>query len=212
MLGAMAAALLVSALAGACGSGRSSSAAGSPTTAASADPAGLAWPAPTPDRVIELAKAAGLVPETHESLEHHVHAHLDVYIDGQRRTVPAGIGIVITDPAVHRGVVLGQPAYGGITECAQPCISPLHTHDVTGILHTESASFVDNTLGQFFKEWGVKLGPDCVGQYCASQTPSAVYVNGGKVALADAPGVPLTDQEEIAVVIGRPPAHIPPHV
>ena len=90
--------------------------------------------------------------------------------------------------------------------------TPLHTHDVTGILHTESASFVDNTLGQFFKEWGVKLGPDCVGQYCASQTPSAVYVNGGKVALADAPGVPLTDQEEIAVVIGRPPAHIPTHV
>src|SRR5437870_1955541 len=80
-----AAALVVGALAGACGSGRSSSPAGSPTTAASPDPAGLAWPAPSPDRVIGLAKGAGLVPETHESLEHHVHAHLDVYIDGQPR-------------------------------------------------------------------------------------------------------------------------------
>lgn len=36
-----------------------------------------------------------------------------------------------------------------------PCISPLHTHDTTGSLHTESATAVPNRLGQFFTEWGV---------------------------------------------------------
>ncbi|MBW8856999.1 MAG: hypothetical protein JF604_22330 [Bradyrhizobium sp.] len=51
--------------------------------------------------------------------------------------VPAGIGIVITDPQVHHAVVEGSDQYGGIsTPCSNPCISPLHTHDVTGTLHT----------------------------------------------------------------------------
>jgi hypothetical protein len=68
------------------------------------------WPAPPPDRVIELATAAGLVPETAERLTYHVHAHLDVFVNGRRQTVPAGIGIVTTDPAVRKGTVDGQPA------------------------------------------------------------------------------------------------------
>ena len=39
--------------------------------------------------------------------------------------------------------------------CDKPCISPLHTHDVTGIIHTESSTHKDNTLGQLFVEWNV---------------------------------------------------------
>jgi hypothetical protein len=128
--------------------------------AASASSRPPRWPAPPPDRVVELATAAGLVPETAERLAYHVHAHLDVFINGRHQTVPAGIGIVTTDPAVHKGTINGQPAYGGITvPCAQPCISPLHTHTARGILHTESATRVDNTLGQFFTEWDVPLTP-----------------------------------------------------
>jgi hypothetical protein len=173
------------------------------------DPGAVAWPAPPSDRVLQLITAAGLVPETRESLQYHVHAHLDVYIDGRHSTVPAGIGIVTTDPGVQHGVFDGQPTFGGIKLCAQPCISPLHTHDVTGVLHTESATLADNTLGQLFREWDVRLAPDCVGQYCAARTPVAVYVDGNQVPLGDAPRIALADQREIAIVIGRPPAHIP---
>jgi len=169
----------------------------------------VAWPAPGSDRVIQLVTSAGLVPETHESLTYHVHAHLDIYVDGLARVVPGGIGIVTTDPGVQKGVVDGQPAFGGIKLCALPCISPLHTHDATGVLHTESATPAGNTLGQLFREWDVRLGPDCVGQYCAPQTPIAVYVDGNQAPLADAPAILLQDQREIAIVIGTPPAKIP---
>lgn len=178
--------------------------------AASASSRAPRWPAPPPDRVVELTTAAGLVPETAERLAYHVHAHLDVFINGRHETVPAGIGIVTTDPAVHKGSIDGQPAYGGITvPCAQPCISPLHTHDVTGIIHTESATRVDNTLGQFFIEWGVPLTAQCVDKYCTPDTRIAIYVNGRRQRFADAAVIPLSDHKEIALVIGRRPSHIP---
>jgi hypothetical protein len=138
-----------------------------------------------------------------------VHAHLDVFIDGAHRSVPSGIGIVITDPAVHTGTVGGAPAYGGIEGCDTPCISPLHTHDVTGVLHTESAVDVDNTLGQLFKEWDVRLTDTCVGSYCTPTTAIRLFVDGKAKALASASKVPLTDHEEIAIVIGKPPTRIP---
>ena len=118
-------------------SGKSSSASTSTTRAPAA--AAIVWPAP-PDPLVR-ARAAGLVPETAERLTYHVHAHLDVFVNGQRVTVPAGLGINIHDPGVHTFETLGAPAYGGINPpCDQPCISPLHTHDISGVIHTESAT------------------------------------------------------------------------
>ncbi len=192
-------------LAAACSSGGSSSKA-APTKASSSTKT-EPWPAPSDPLV--RARDAGLVPETAERLEHHVHSHLDVFINGQKIIVPGGIGININDPGVHSGTVLGQPAYGGITvPCDQPCISPLHTHDASGILHTESATDVDNTLGQFFTEWGVALTPTCVGTYCEPKTPIAIYVDGAKFT-GDPRTIPLTNFKEIAIVIGTPPAKVP---
>ena len=49
------------------------------------------WPAPpTP---MQLTRAAGLTPETHEFVFLHVHSHLDLFVNGKRVVVPAGIGI-----------------------------------------------------------------------------------------------------------------------
>jgi len=39
----------------------------------------------------------------------------------------------------------------------------LHTHDSTGIIHMETVHPFRFTLGDFFKVWGVKLGPEQVG-------------------------------------------------
>ena len=119
---------------GACSSSSSKASAPEP-------PAGqkIQWPAP-PDPMARTV-AAGLVPETSEHLEFHVHAHLDVFQDGKQVVVPGGIGIDTTNPAVHSGEIGGYPAYGGINPpCATPCISPLHTHDATGVIHTESST------------------------------------------------------------------------
>ena len=124
------------------------------------------WPAP-PDPM-ERTAAAGLPPGPKEYLTNHVHAHLDVFVDGVPVRIPAGIGIDTADPDVKRfDVPDGSFAYGGIEMCSKPCISPLHTHDVSGILHTESRNQQPNTLGEFFTEWGVALTDSCVGEFCS---------------------------------------------
>jgi hypothetical protein len=165
------------------------------------------WPAPS--HAMALARKAGLVPERAEFLQYHVHAHLDVFVDGEAVIVPAGIGINVNDPAVH---VFhnsdGTVGYGGIDPpCAKPCISPLHTHDPDGILHTESKTPTPNKLGQFFTEWDIRLTPDCVGEYC-KPTPISVYVNGDKYD-GDPRQIELSDLKEIAIAIGSKPDSIP---
>src|SRR2546423_3353425 len=196
--------LVLAATAGCSSSSPSSS---PPKATTPAQKAAMPWPAP-PDPM-GLARKAGLTPEDAERLEFHVHAHLDVFIDGRQIFVPGGIGIDPSDPQVHSGTIDGYPAYGGITKpCAKPCISPLHTHDATGVLHTESPTRKENTLGQFFIEWDVKLDANCVGAYCKPATPVAVYVNGEKFD-GDPTTIPLSDHKEIAIAIGTPPAQIP---
>jgi hypothetical protein len=161
------------------------------------------WPAP--DDPGERADEAGLELERQEHLQIHRHAHLDVFVDGAAVTVPAGIGIVITDPGVQS---FPDPAYGGIEQCDDPCISPLHTHDETGILHTESTQDDLLTLGQFFTEWGVTLDEDCVDEYCAPDTEIAVYLDGERYD-GDPAAIELDDRLQIAVVVGTPPDDIP---
>jgi hypothetical protein len=177
------------------------------TTAPEPASGGAPWPAP-PDP-LDLAVAAGLKPEAHEFLAYHVHAHLDVFLNGSPVEVPAGIGINIDDPAVHTVQTDAGPTYGGIDPpCAGPCISPLHTHAPDGVLHTESAADHPNTLGEFFTEWDVALTAQCVGGYCSPDASAQVFVNG-KPFSGDPASIELADQTEIAIVIGTPPAEIP---
>ena len=137
------------------------------------------WPAPQDP--MERTRAAGLEPERREQLQTHRHTHLDVFFNGDPVTVPAGIGIDISDPDVqHFDDPDGRPSYGGIEECENPCISPVHTHDETGIVHTEAASDDLSTLGQFFIEWDVRLDASCVDDYCTTDTDIAVYVDGDR--------------------------------
>jgi hypothetical protein len=165
------------------------------------------WPAPSDP--MERTVAAGLEPQTVEHLVHHVHAHLSIFVDGVPVLVPAGIGIDTTSPDVMEfdDPVLGH-GYGGISGCAMPCISPLHTHFGTGVLHTESDIAVNNRLGQFFTEWGVRLDADCVGDFCEPATPIEVYLDGEPYT-GDPAAIELTNHLVIAIVIGTPPPEIP---
>jgi len=152
--------------------------------------------------------AAGLEPATHEFLDFHVHAHLDVFVNGEPVEVPAAIGINIEDPGVR---ILDLPTgigYGGIEECDQPCISPLHTHDASGVIHTESTESQANLLGQFFLEWDVALREDCVGGYCELDAAIQVLVDG-EVYQGNPADMELTDGKQISIVIGSPPAEVP---
>ncbi len=172
----------------------------------SAEEAGASAPDwPAPDDPIERTVAAGLEPALREHLETHRHSHLDVFVDGEPVTVPAGLGIDISDPGVQH---FDGPMYGGIETCSNPCISPLHTHDETGILHTEAAADDLLTLGQAFTEWGVPLEDGCIGEYCDEEVDIAVYLDGEQYN-GDLATIELEDQLEIAIVIGTPPAQIP---
>jgi hypothetical protein len=173
-------------------------------------PANDAAPWPAPANPMKLTEAAGLAPETHEFVLLHVHAHLDVFVNGDPVVVPAGIGIAIDDPAVKRSRADdGSIGYGGISPaCAAPCISPLHTHFQDGVLHTEAKENQFNTLGEFFTEWAVRLDRNCVGGYCKPAAPIAIYVDGNPDT-GDPRQIKLEDKREIAIVIGSPPAEIP---
>jgi hypothetical protein len=215
-LGLFAGVLVLVAGAAGCGGGDGGSSAGAGATAtssASVEPApmpasgGVPWPAPS--NPLELTREAGLTPDIREFLDYHVHAHLDVFVNGQPVEVPGGIGIDIENPDVQQFPAAGgTTAYGGIEQCAEPCISPLHTHENDGVMHTESRSDTPNTLGQFFAEWDVPLDEGCVGGYCEKAANIEVYVDG-ELYDGDPADIALTDGKEIAIVIGTRPASIP---
>src|SRR2546423_10421210 len=61
--------------------------------------AGGAPPWHAPQNAMQLTRQAGLTPETHEFVFLHVHAHLDIFVNGKKVLVPAGIGLNIQTPA-----------------------------------------------------------------------------------------------------------------
>ena len=168
------------------------------------------WPAPA--NPMALAQDAGLTPEPEEHLVTHTNAHLDVFVDGERVVVPSGIGIDLEangvsdelsdDGTTHEYFVPGS--------CDTPCLSPLHTHNPTGTIHTESKDPDQEpyTLGQFFTEWNVRLDGDCVGEFCKADAPIAIYLDGDKYE-GNPAEIELTSRLEIAIVIGKPPSTIP---
>jgi hypothetical protein len=111
----------------------------------------------------------------------HIHQHLDLYVDGHKVTVPAGIGI---DPAVG--------------------YAPLHTHDASGVIHVESPVVRTYTLGELFAVWGVRFTPGCLGGYCAGGGRQLrVYVNG-KAYRGDPTTLALAAHQELVVAFGTP--------
>jgi hypothetical protein len=143
------------------------------------------WDAPT-DTVAAVA-AAGLPMLGEEGTVVHIHAHLDIIVNGARVPVPADIGV----------------------DDARAQISPLHSHEANGVIHIESptkpATF---TLGQFFTEWQVSLSADHIGGLTTDATHHLkVYVNG-TVYQGNPAGLVLSAHDEIAIVYGPDSQHV----
>lgn len=167
------------------------------------------WPVP-PDPMA-LAEEAGLVPETAEFLTTHHHAHLDLFVDGEPQVIPAGIGIAIGQNGVRDELTPDGTAHSYfVSTCDEPCLSPLHTHDPSGVIHEESraTNHAPYSLGQFFTEFGLALDASCVGEYCKPDALIHVYLNG-KAYDGNPAEIPLENHLEIAIVIGQPPDLIP---
>ena len=138
------------------------------------------WPAPAD---VGAAVAAARLPMLGaEGTTEHIHVHLDVLVDGHAVSVPAGIGI---DAKNRR-------------------ISPLHTHDDSGVIHIESPVKREFSLGEFFSQWQVSLSENNIGALRVGNGQTlGVFVNGAPrqgnpAAITSAP------HDEIAVVYGAP--------
>src|SRR5262249_36886560 len=128
---------------------------------------------------------------TGEQTLFHIHTHLTIFVNGQQRQVPAGIGIP--------GAVTTQTQSGPIVGSGT-CFYWLHTHAADGIVHVESPVTRTFTLGQFFALWGRPLGSDQVGPAHGTVT---VTVNG-KVFQGNPRDVPLGSRENLQVQVGKP--------
>lgn len=144
------------------------------------------WP-PEYNHLRARLQILGIPALPQEALQVHTHTHLDVYVDGKKITVPALVGIDVKDRF----------------------ITPLHTHDPSGIIHKESPTQFDYTLGQFFGIWGLRLSKSCIGGLCGGQGKQLkTYVNG-HLLTGDPARIVLRAHDEIAIVYGTPPAKIP---
>lgn len=105
----------------------------------------------------------------------HIHPKVQIIVDGRQVTIPATIGIgskLWKDRSLER---LGMP----MPEMRDmPFMSPLHTHDTSGIIHVESTVIRNYTLGEFFDVWGVPFNESCIFDRCGGSI--VMFVNGVK--------------------------------
>ena len=138
-------------------------------------------------------KVDGITCGPTEQLAYHIHAHLLVYVNGQARALPGGIGIpgsqVVSSPQ-------GPVAAGG------QCIYWLHTHAPDGVIHIESPTKRIYTLGNFFDEWHQPLSSTEV----AGAKGKVTAIVSGKPWTKDPRSIPLDPHAVIQLSVGSPVA------
>jgi hypothetical protein len=173
----------------------------SPLTSTTAAATGPIGPEDVPlEQGPQLAPASTTTPGTTvdgiqcapiEQLAYHIHAHLQVYVDGQPRQLPPAIGLI--------GPV-SQQTPEGLFYGAQQCYYWLHTHAADGIIHIESPTPRIYTLGNFFNEWRQPLSSNQVGPATGKVT---AFVNG-KPWTKDPRSIPLSKHAVVQLDVGEP--------
>ena len=135
------------------------------------------------DHLAQRLRADRLPVLSAEAFAVHIHQHLDLFVGGKHEPIPALIGI----------------------KAQQRYLSPIHTHDFSGIIHIESPTRRTFTFGQFWDVYGVRFDSKCVGGECGGVK---VYVNGVRY-LGNPRGIVLRSHQELAVVVGKAPKKIP---
>ncbi len=139
----------------------------------------------------------GIQCQTNEQTKVHVHTHLTVFVNGQARVIPYGIGIP--------GASAVSTSSGPFVESGS-CFYWLHAHANDGIIHIESPSTTQTfTLGQFFDEWGIPLSKTQVGP--AKGPVTVLFTSPGSttgIYTGDPRNLPLGDHYEIQLDVGTP--------
>ncbi len=140
----------------------------------------------------------GIKCEASEQVVYHIHAHLSLFVNGQPRVVPYGIGIA---PPLQYNTANGTFVNGGT------CFYWLHAHAADGIMHIESPTQATYTLGQYFDVWGQPLNSGQLGPVKGKLT---VFVDN-KPYTGDPRLIPLATHSQIQIDVGTPapaPANI----
>src|SRR5205085_942343 len=140
-------------------------------------------PPPWPPELADLRQRLqilGLPASPSMAANLHNHDLLQIFVHGKPVEVPQSIGI--------------NPTAGFLTS--------LHTHDNSGIIHVESPTVENFTLGQFFDVWGVRLSSTCIGGLCNSgDNQLRAYVDG-KPWTGSPRDIPLKQHEDIVLTYG----------
>jgi hypothetical protein len=126
--------------------------------------------------------------------EYHIHAHLAIFVNGRQERIPAGAGIVSPRSSEQ------TPKGLFVDNSGNSCLYWLHAHADDGIIHVESPSKEDFSLGQFFDIWGQPLGNDQVGP---ARGTVVAFVNG-KRFVGNPRDIPLLNQADIQLDVGNP--------
>ena len=126
----------------------------------------------------------GIQCNTMEQAAFHIHAHLDIFINGEPTTVPSQIGI----------------------DSNAGCLYWIHTHDDSGVIHIEAPVEREFTLGNFFDIWGEVFNNTHLFNELDVSNAMSIYVNGNKVPTdMDYRSINLNAHDEIAIVYGAMP-------
>jgi hypothetical protein len=129
-----------------------------------------------------------------QAVGYHIHDHIDIFVNGQQRRIPAGAGIAAPRLAEHltTGLFMDNSPEG--------CLYWLHVHSNDGILHIESPVHKTFTLGQFFDIWGQPLSSHQVGP---ARGPVTAFLNGQRFS-GDPRDIPLLTHGTIQLDVGTP--------
>ncbi len=147
-------------------------------TASQTLPGILTGAQPWPNNTTDLAARLAMLKLPAAGAALHIHAHLDLYVNGTAVQIPANIGI------------------GNGAE------SPVHTHDVSGVIHMEAASQATFTLGEFFDVWGVRFTSTCLGGSCNTGDQTLRLFLNGKPYAGDPRALVLNDHDEVVLAYG----------
>jgi hypothetical protein len=138
----------------------------------------------TPSSSTNIVQGVGCDPL--EGTIFHIHAHLDIVVDGKSVTVPAGIGIKPNE-----------------------CLYWLHTHDTSGVIHIESPRQMTFTLAQFIQVWDntSSVSPKFE-ELTKDDKNLKIFVNGNEIQ-NNFDKIELSAHNEIVIVSGNVSSTIP---
>lgn len=124
----------------------------------------------------------GIRCQATEQLAYHIHQHVAIFDRGKPVPIPADVG---------------RPLFAN-------CFYWLHTHTPDGIIHVESPTYRQFTLGDFFNVWGQPLSRTQVATARVGPNERMrVWVNGSGYS-GDPRGIQLFQHTDITIEVGPP--------